>query len=66
VLRILFGLLLGVGLTVVLLFSTNKVLAWQTAPKEYAMDHWVIYLSLVLGAGFGALSAAMYRKEGTT
>jgi hypothetical protein len=66
VLRILFGLLLGVGVTIVLLLSANKVLAWQTAPKEHAMDHWVIYLSLVLGAGFGALTAATYRKDGTT
>lgn len=63
--RILFGLLLGVGVTVALLMSAYKVLAWQTAPKEYAMDHWVVYLSLVLSAGFGALTAASYRKDGT-
>ena len=65
-LRILFGLLLGVGVTIVLLLTANKVLAWQTAPKEQAMDQWVIYMSLVLGAGFGALTAATYRKETTT
>ena len=65
-LRILYGLVLGVGITIVLLWSANKVLAWQTAPKEHTMDHWVIYLSLVLGGGFGALTAATYRKEETT
>jgi hypothetical protein len=66
VLRILFGLLLGVGVTVVLLIAANRALAWQTAPNEQAMDHWVIYLSLVLGAGFGALTAATHHKDGTT
>lgn len=51
----LIGLLSGVGLAVGLLWISFQVLKWQTAPLVFQMEHGVIYQSLILGAGFGAL-----------
>jgi hypothetical protein len=55
----LVGMLLGIGLALGLLWLTREVLRWQTAPKVFTIEHGVIYLSLVLGAGFGALCGAL-------
>jgi hypothetical protein len=53
------GWLIGVGLTAALLWLTHLVLVRITAPREFEVEHWVIYLGLVLGSGFGALCGAL-------
>lgn len=58
-----WGIVLGV-LVVSLLLTTA---AWvvrimrehAVVETRHEMEHWVIYLGLVLGAGFGALSGAV-------
>jgi hypothetical protein len=64
------GFIVGVAATTGLLWTTSLVLRWQTAPKVYAIDHGVIYQTIVIGAGFGAvvgalsgLAAALARKR---
>ena len=52
--RCLLGALAGVAFTAALLLATRQVLSWATSPMQ-SMEHWTIYLSMVLGAGFGAL-----------
>jgi hypothetical protein len=53
------GVLVGVGLAVLTLCVTSGVLARMTAPKTFEVEHWVVYLSVVLGAGFGGLCGAL-------
>jgi hypothetical protein len=61
--RCLLGALVGVACTAALLYGTRLALAWATYPDFYKVDHWVIYLTVVLGAGFGSLSAAFLGRE---
>ena len=56
---ILCGLILGVACAAGLLAGTNAVLAWLTAPKRFAIEHGVVYIGVILGAGFGALAGGM-------
>jgi hypothetical protein len=53
------GVLLGVLVAAGLLLATRQVLRWATAPKIFAMEHGVIYIGVLLGAGFGAVSGAL-------
>jgi hypothetical protein len=41
------------------------VVRQMTAPKVFEMEHWVIYVGLLLGAGFGAVSGALTGLAGT-
>jgi Na+-driven multidrug efflux pump len=59
ILATLAGMLAGVGLAALLLWSTSVVLAWRTAPQIYAIEYSIIYLSIILGACFGALIGAV-------
>ncbi len=61
--RSLIGGLAGVAFAAALLYATRLVLLWATHPTIHSMDHWVIYLSMVLGAGFGALCGAYTGRE---
>lgn len=54
-LAVALGISLGVAVTAGLLSATHTALNALTAPKIFAIDHSVIYLSIVLGAGFGAV-----------
>ena len=58
-LGVLCGLFLGVACAAGLLVGTNVVLAWMTAPQRFAIEHGVVYLGIILGAGFGALAGGM-------
>lgn len=60
----LMGCVAGVGLTAGLLAATAEYLRQQTAPRVFQMDHGVVYLSVVLGAGFGAVTGAMIGLAG--
>jgi hypothetical protein len=53
------GLVVGVLLAAGLLRTAWVVVRWQTAPKVFLMEHWVIYLGVLLGAGFGAVCGAL-------
>jgi hypothetical protein len=53
------GLLAGVAAAAGLLYATRQALRWATAPKIFEMEHWVIYVGVLLGAGFGAVSGAL-------
>lgn len=53
------GMLLGVGCTALILFATNQVVAWMTAPVRFEIEYGVIYLTVILGAGFGSVCGAM-------
>ena len=54
----LLGSLLGALLAAIVLRATVAVVRLTIEP-EMAVEHWVIYLSVVLGAGFGSLSGAV-------
>ena len=60
---LVLGAALGVGLAVGLLWLTREDLRARTAPKVFEVEHFVIYLSVVLGgvlgAGFGAVCGAL-------
>ena len=58
-LGILCGIALGVACAAGLLAGTNAFLAWLTAPTRLAIEHGVVYLGIILGAGFGALAGGM-------
>ena len=53
------GAVVGIACAVGLLVATNAFLAWWTAPTRFAIEHQVIYLAVVLGAGFGALTGGL-------
>jgi hypothetical protein len=64
ILLTLAGLLLGIGLVVVILLATNRVIRWITAPKIFEIEYGVLYLTVVLGAGFGAVCGALVGLAG--
>ena len=53
------GLLAGAGLTGLALRVTWSVIARIKDPLLYEIDPWVIHLTVVLGAGFGALCGTL-------
>jgi len=61
--RCLIGAFAGVAFTAALLLATREVLAWATSPTQ-SLEHWTIYLSMVLGAGFGAMCGAWTAAPG--
>ena len=60
----LVGLVAGVALTAGLLRGTNAVVNRLKAPKVFEMEPNTIYVSVVLGAGFGAVSGALVGLAG--
>ena len=60
--RALIGAVAGLGFAAGILAGTHRVLAQLVSPMQ-AMEHWVVYLSMVLGAGFGAVAASLSRPE---
>jgi hypothetical protein len=60
----LAGALAGIAVVVVVLRLTNVVLHWMTAPKVFEIEHGTIYLTVVLGAGFGAVCGALIGTVG--
>jgi hypothetical protein len=57
------GMLVGIGLTVLILRISWGIIARMTAPKVFEIEYSAIYLMVVLGAGFGALCGTL---AGTT
>jgi hypothetical protein len=55
----LVGTLAGLAVAALILRTAWSFLAWRTAPRLFEVEHGVIYLALVLGAGFGALCGAL-------
>jgi hypothetical protein len=55
----LCGLALGALAAAGLLWLTERALRQLTAPKVFEVEHSVIYLGVILGAGFGAVSGAL-------
>jgi hypothetical protein len=55
----LIGMLVGIGLTVLILRVAFAVIARITAPDVYEIEYSVIYQTLTLGAGFGAVCGAL-------
>jgi hypothetical protein len=53
------GLLAGAGLTALVLRLAYSVVARLKEPLVFEVDPWVIYLTLVLGTGFGALCGTL-------
>jgi hypothetical protein len=53
------GALAGIAAGAGLLLATRTVLRWQSAPKVFEVEHWVIYLGLIVSAGFGAVCGAL-------
>jgi hypothetical protein len=51
-------MLFGALLAAVLLRATVAVVRWTVEPAM-AVEHWVIYLGVLMGAGFGSLSGAV-------
>jgi hypothetical protein len=60
----LAGTFLGAALAALLVWLTSLVLAWRTASETFKIDHWVIYLCVVLGAGFGGVAGAVVGVSG--
>lgn len=58
---ILAGALAGACLAGLLVFATSQALAWYTSPRRFEIEHGVIYLAVVLGAGFGAVCGILGR-----
>jgi hypothetical protein len=54
----LLGALLGALVAAVLLRATVGVVRLTLEPVM-AVEHWVIYLGVLLGAGFGSVSGAV-------
>jgi hypothetical protein len=59
ILLALAGLAAGVLVAAGLLGATAAVLRWQTEPLVFKVKHDVIYLGILLGAGFGAVTGAV-------
>jgi hypothetical protein len=61
------GWIVGLGLTAVLLRTTWAVLPALTGGSTLAIEHSTIYLTLVLGSGFGSWTGALvglsHRKD---
>jgi hypothetical protein len=60
---VLTGLLSGVVLAGLLLQATHAILQAFLEPPM-AMERWVIYLGVVLGAGFGSITGALAAVAG--
>ncbi|MFQ3651113.1 MAG: hypothetical protein SNJ75_12330 [Gemmataceae bacterium] len=60
VLRLLVGLLGGIAVAVAILTGGWWTLHALEPDKRFALEHSTVYLVLVLGAGFGALTAALW------
>jgi hypothetical protein len=60
----LVGLLAGATLAAALVWLAMHWLRGQTAPKSYEVEHWVVYVTLVVGAGLGAVSGAVIGLAG--
>jgi len=58
------GLLIGVGLTAILLRGTYLAVARMTQPQLYEIDKWVYYVTMVVGAGFGSLCGTLIGLTG--
>jgi hypothetical protein len=58
-------MLVGAVLAALLLVAAVPIVRQFLAPPVLAVEHWVIYLSLILGAGFGALSGALAGVAGS-
>jgi hypothetical protein len=65
VLGTLIGLLLGAILAPVLVWLAWLWLHRQSDSQIFLIEHWVIYLIVVLGGGFGALAGALIGLAGT-
>src|SRR5436190_107984 len=61
--RILIGVGGGLAVTVAILVAARWVLYVLDRDKVYALEHGVVYTTLVLGAGFGAVCAAILSRE---
>lgn len=59
--RCLLGALIGVVIAALLLLATRQILP-RIAPPEAKIEPSVVYLSIILGAGFGAVCGAISRK----
>jgi hypothetical protein len=59
----LLGAALGCLAAAGVLWVTRLCLMAATYPSLYAIDHWVIYLSVVIGGGCGAVCGAVLRKN---
>lgn len=55
----LVGWLIGLGLTIVILWGAERAIRQMTAPKIFEIEYSVIYLTLVIGSGFGGLCGAL-------
>jgi hypothetical protein len=51
-------MLLGALLAGVLLRATVAVVRWTVEPAM-AVEHWVFYVGVLMGAGFGSVSGAV-------
>jgi hypothetical protein len=60
----LAGTLAGIVVVVLVLCLTNVVLRFMTPPKLFEMEHRTIYLTVVLGAGFGAVCGGLIGAAG--
>jgi hypothetical protein len=60
----LAGLLLGAAAAPSLVWLASLWLNAQPSAPVMLVDRWVIYLTLVLGAGFGALTGAVVGMAG--
>jgi hypothetical protein len=60
----LAGMLAGVALVGVILRLTNVVHHWMTSPKVFEIEHGTLYLTVVLGAGFGGVCGALIGATG--
>ncbi len=58
------GALAGIAIVVAILFVTNLVIRWITAPRVFEIEYGVLYLTVILGAGFGAVCGALIGVAG--
>ena len=61
-LLLLAGVLGGIAVAVGVLAGGWWVLHALEPEKRFALEHSTVYLALTLGAGFGALTAALLRR----
>lgn len=60
--RCMIGAVFGLVFAAGILAGTNRVLALTISPMQ-SMEHSAIYVSMILGAGFGAVAAALARPR---
>jgi hypothetical protein len=60
----LAGALTGIVFVVVILSLTNVVLRWMASPRIFEIEHGTVYLTIMLGAGFGAVCGALIGAAG--